>query len=156
MSQQTHQLLQRNPNVCLSSVNIKTSHPVVLEVSQNPRLGFLFSQISCFCSHNFSSGDAQPIAPVLPCLPPFSPMAQCLSVASSPEAVKPSALFNTIKTDFFFASSSSHHCFSFLLLLEPLPTNGQNLGSIFNSLFRKRANNLYLPVSLLPCPSLNI
>lgn len=136
------------------SVNVKTSHPLVLEVSQNPHLRSLlytFFQISCFCSNGFGSCNAQSITLVPRCLPSVpAPFHSYFS-----EAVKPSALFNTVQ-NYFLASSSSHRCFPFLQLLEPLPTDGQNLGSIFNFLFRKRANNLYLPVSLLPCPSLNI
>ena len=79
----------------------------MLEVSQNPHLDCLlytFFQISCFCSHGFSSHNAQSIAPAPLCLPPLHPTAQLLSIAASVEAVKPSALSNTIKSDFLASS----------------------------------------------------
>jgi len=124
-------------------------------VSQDSYLGFLldtFCQISCFCSHGFSSSNAQSIAPVLLCLPPLSPAAQLLPIATSAGAVKPSALFNTIKSD-FLSSPSSHRCyFSFLQLLEPLLTDGQNLGSMFNFFFRKTCKQFVPPRLSLALP----
>lgn len=138
-----------------SSVNVRTSCPLVLEVSQNPHLGFLLYtfQIICFCPPGFSSHNAQSTAPILLCFPLLSPMAQPLSIAASAEAIKPSALFNTIKNYFLASSSSHHHFFSFLQSLESLPMDDQSQACIFDFLFCKHANNLYLPISRLAHPS---
>lgn len=138
-----------------SSVIVRTSCLLMLDVSQNPHLGFLLYtfQIICFCSPGFSSCNAQSIAPILLCFPQLSPMAQPFSIAVSAAAVKPLALFNNIK-NYFLTSSSSHCCFfSFLQSLESLPVDGQNQGCIFDFLFCKHADDLYLPVSRLARPS---
>lgn len=71
VSQQMCGLLLRETQISATdiSVNVRTSCPLGLEISQNPHLGFLLYtfQIISLCSPGFSSQNAQSIAAILLC-----------------------------------------------------------------------------------------
>lgn len=137
-----------------SSVNVRTSCPLVGGIPKSSlKIPPLHLPNNLHFCPRFSSHNAQSIAPLLFCFSLLSPMAQPLPIAASAEAVKPSALFNTIKNYFLISSSSHHRSFSFLQSLESLPMDGQNQGCIFGFLFCKHADNLHHPVSRLAHPS---
>lgn len=145
-------LLERDPNTCHRQLS-ECQNLLSPCIGGIPKSSFRLPPLHLpnnllFCP-GFSSHNAQSIAPIPLCFPLLSPTPQPLPVAASAEAVKPSALFNSIK-NYFLVSSSSHCCFfSFLQSLESLPMDDQNQGCIFDFLFCKHAGNLHLPVSRL-------